>query len=450
MTRVTSRARRLRRRSSSDAKDPRRSRWAPPLRTALVLCALFLLVYGGTNLLTAHRGHVGSWVLPIDRHVPFVPLLIVPYLSIDLFFVPAPFLCDDDRERRRLAGRMGMAVVVAGACFGAMPLRFAFDRPTGHPAFDLFHRLDGPFNQFPSLHIALLVVLGVHYHRHTRGLLRVALQGWFAAIAASTVLTYQHHVVDVAGGLALGWLCLFVFPDHGTGDHLNRRIGACYGTGAIALVAIGGWYRPWGALLLWPAVALGIMAAECFGAGAVAHRKVDGRVSRRTRLLMAPVRAGQWLSWRHYARRSRPWDVVAEGVWLGRVLRPAEATEAVAMGVAAVVDMTGDFHAPPAFRSVEYLNLPVPDLTAPTAAQLATAAAFIADHRAAGRTVYVCCKAGYSRSAAAVAAYLVRAGLATSADEAIAQMARRRPGLIVRPEARRAIAALADPQAAMA
>jgi membrane-associated phospholipid phosphatase/rhodanese-related sulfurtransferase len=425
-------------------QNPRRSRWAPPLVTAAALGLLFLLVYGGTNQLTAHRGHVGSWVLPVDHHVPFVPALLLPYLSIDLFFVAAPFLCRDDRELRRLAGRMSMAVLVAGACFLAVPLRFAFARPPANALFEAFRGLDGPYNQFPSLHIALLVVLTVHYGRHARGVLRGLLYGWFALIAASTVLTYQHHVIDVAGGAALGWLCLFVFPDDRGGRHVNRRIGAACAAGAVALVAVAAVLRPWGAALLWPAVSMGVMAAECFGTGAVAHRKLGGRVAGRTKLLMAPVRAAQWLSWRYYARRSRPWDAVADGVWVGRVLRPAEAASAVVAGASAALDLTPDFDAPPAFRAVPYLNLPVPDLTAPTVAELLAAAAFIAEQRRAGRTVYVCCKAGYSRSATAAAAYLVSAGIAASADDAVAQMARARPGLIVRPEARAAIGACAQ------
>ncbi len=421
----------------------------------MALSLLFMVVYGATNRLAGHRGRLASWVLPVDRRVPFVPWTIVPYLSIDGLFVAAPFLCRDGRERRRLGGQMATAIVVAGACFLALPLRFAFARPPAvgwaGDVFTVFRLMDGPYNQFPSLHVALAVILGVHYGRHARSALRPVVCGWFVLITASTVLTWQHHVVDVAGGLALGWLCLHLFPAEGGGGHVNRRVGAYYAAGAVALVVAATLLRPWGAVLLWPAVAVGVMAAECWGTAVVAHRKAGGQVSRRTRLVMLPVLFGQRLSWHHYARRSRPWDEVAEGLWVGRVLRPAEAAAAVAAGVAAVVDLTPDFDAPPAFRGVDYLNVPVPDLTPPTAAELATAVAYIAGHRRAGRTVYVCCKAGYSRSAATAAAYLVSAGLAPSAEAAVAAMRDRRPGLIVRPEAEAAVGrALDGPQPAIA
>ena len=55
------------------------------------LSLLFLVVYGGCNWITAQRSDVGLLNFEWERHIPFVPLLIVPYLSIDLFFVAAPF-----------------------------------------------------------------------------------------------------------------------------------------------------------------------------------------------------------------------------------------------------------------------------------------------------------------------------------------------------------------------
>ena len=56
-------------------------------------------------------------------------MFILPYMSIDLFFVVAPFLCRTDRELSTLAKRISAAIIVAGICFLLFPLRFAFPRP---------------------------------------------------------------------------------------------------------------------------------------------------------------------------------------------------------------------------------------------------------------------------------------------------------------------------------
>ena len=93
------------------------------------------------------------------------------------------------------------------------PLRFAFERPPADgwlgALFDWFRTLDRPFNLLPSLHIALCTILAEFYRRHTRGFLRRASNVWFVLIGLSAVLTYQHHILDVVGGFALGAYCLY-------------------------------------------------------------------------------------------------------------------------------------------------------------------------------------------------------------------------------------------------
>jgi protein-tyrosine phosphatase len=82
---------------------------------------------------------------------------------------------------------------------------------------------------------------------------------------------------------------------------------------------------------------------------------------------------------------------------------------------------------------VTYRNIPILDLTAPTVDQLAEMASFVERESATG-IVYVHCKIGYSRTAAAVAAYLLRSHLAKTTPEALDLVRRARPSVVVRPE----------------
>src|SRR3954469_4303900 len=84
--------------------------------------------YGGANWLASQRGHVGTWYFAWGLGIPLIPVLIVPYMSIDLFFVAAPFLCRDRRELVTCAKRRSFAVGVAVPFFGLMPLRLAYRR----------------------------------------------------------------------------------------------------------------------------------------------------------------------------------------------------------------------------------------------------------------------------------------------------------------------------------
>jgi protein-tyrosine phosphatase len=122
------------------------------------------------------------------------------------------------------------------------------------------------------------------------------------------------------------------------------------------------------------------------------------------------------------------------------MLNNREASAAVRTGVTAVLDLTAEFSEAKAFRAICYRNMPILDLTAPSQEQLHEMAAFIREQSEKG-IVYVHCKIGYSRSAAAAGAYLLAGGKSRTAEEAVSLLRQARPSIIVRPEA---LAALRD------
>ena len=408
--------------------------------TAFALSLLFIVVYGLTGWVTSLRADVGTWVFEWERRLPFVPSLIVPYMSLDLFFVAAPFLCATRGELGAFRRRMTTAILAAGAMFLLIPLQFAFPRPAAAGwttrFFDLLYGFDRPSNLFPSLHVAILMILSATYHRHSRGMTRWLIHGWFTLIGLSTVLVYQHHVIDVAGGFALGLLCYYLIPERTAPRSLtaHARIGAWYAIGAMILAAAGASLRPWGLLLAWPAASMMIVAAAYLGIHADLTRKQDGRLPFTTRTVLAPWLLGQQASLIYYRGQALPWNVVAPGVWIGRQLSEREAADARSHGATAVLDLTAEFSEAGAFLALPYLNIPILDLTAPTPDQVRAGVDFINAHRHAG-AVYVHCKIGYSRTAAVAASWLIDAGLAATPDEAIARIRTARPSLVVRREA---------------
>ncbi|MFO0809803.1 MAG: phosphatase PAP2/dual specificity phosphatase family protein [Gemmataceae bacterium] len=418
------------------------------LMTSISLSALFLLLYGGTNWFTAQRSNVGTWYFDWELGLPYVPLLIVPYMSIDLFFFAAPFLCRSEREMTTFARRVTFSILVASTLFLLLPLTLVWRRPHIDGGFGDFveasctvpYLMAYPHNLFPSLHITLRTILAIHYARLTTGFVRVLSDVWFSLIGFSTVLTYQHHLIDIAGGFVLAAVAFYLFRESPPNREIvpNPTLGRRYAVlaGFVVTLAVLTWR--WGVFLLPWGVGLGTIAAGYFGLGPGAYRKEDGKLPWSARFVLAPVLLGQWLSLRYYARQCRHWDEVVPGVWIGRVLSSDEAAIAIQGGVTAVLDLTAEFSETQAFRRGRYCNIQILDLTAPTAAQIADAVAFITKEASRG-TVYVHCKIGYSRSAAVVGAYLLTSGHARSAEEAIAHLRAVRPTIVVRPESRRAI-----------
>jgi protein-tyrosine phosphatase len=412
----------------------------------VLLSVLFVIVYGGTNWFTAQRSDVGTWYFSWElTAIPFVPLLIVPYMSIDLLFFAAPFLCCDERELRVLTRRITFSILIAAVFFLLMPLKLAWPgRPPVEGWFGTFIEtsctapflMEYPHNLFPTLHVALCMILAGTYARHTKGTVRILSNIWFTLIALSTVLTWQHHLVDTAGGFILAAFAMHLFHEFDARLPVvpNLRIGSYYGVGALGLLALMPTAWPWGVFLLWPAGALAIVAAAYFGIGPGIFRKSDGRLPLMTTFVFAPVLIGQYLSLLYYRRRCRAWDEVAPGLFIGGTLTEAEAAEVIDRGVIAVLDLTAEFSETARLRATMYRNLPILDLTAPTREQLHEAIAFIREQAGNG-AVYVHCKIGYSRSAAVAGAYLLAQGEVGTAEEAIDRLRQARPSIIIRREA---------------
>lgn len=416
--------------------------------TAALTGFLFIIVYNVCNYLTRLRPDVGICAFSWERFWPVVPWMIVPYWSIDLLFVIAPFLCSTKEELAVHRRRIVFSILVAGLFFLLIPLRFAYPRPHVEgffaPWFNALYSFDLPHNLFPSLHIAFRTILTDIYARKTRGIWRVIVHVWFSLIGISTLLTWQHHLMDVVGGFWLAAMAMHLFPFNDKREPIpakNGTVAVLYAIAAIACSQVARLAWPWTFIFTWPAFSFVMAAFGYMGYGARIYRKVDGRLSFLTRMLMAPLLLAQWLSWKHYRKKSARWDAITPQVWIGSWPTPSDAQDAAKAGVTTIIDLTVEFSAHPTFIGLKYHHYPVLDLTAPTTEQLRAAVQIIEAESQTG-IVYVHCKAGYSRSACAVGAWLLSTGRAKSVEEAEQLLRAARPGIVIRPEIRHAWEAL--------
>jgi membrane-associated phospholipid phosphatase len=403
-------------------------------------------------------------------------------MSIDLFFAASFLLCADRIELRAHARRIALAILVAGLAFLVFPLTAGYPRPevsgwTGW-LFGFLWSFDKPHNLVPSLHVALASLLWPVYARHRRSArcqlairpahthapLRWFVHGWFTLIIASPLLTWQHHLLDVATGAMLGQVCLFAFPERRDRDRsgprgrspnpslicsaaadrstdlrerslerssANLRVALLYAAGSAALgilaIALDSWF--W--LLLWPAASLALIAIAYVRGNSSMFRKSNGRLPISTRVVLGPYLCGAFARLLIYRRRGEPWVEAAPGVYCGRLLTKREALAVRSMGVTGVLDLTAEHAETRTFlevdykntaarplqeiaylntgarplQEIEYLNVPVLDLTEPSREQLDVAVAFIVEHAHRGG-VYIHCALGVSRSVTVAEAYI--------------------------------------------
>jgi hypothetical protein len=175
--------------------------------------AVFVVAYALANHWTAQRADIGQGVFDFERAIPFVPWTIVPYLSVMGFFA-ASFFVGDRAALDRHAARVLVNLALSLVCYALVPLRFQFERPLPDGVFgalfELLGACDLPYNRAPSLHISVLLILWMRLLPFTPARWQGLLHAWFALIGVSVLTTYQHHLIDIPAGLAVGALSMFL------------------------------------------------------------------------------------------------------------------------------------------------------------------------------------------------------------------------------------------------
>ncbi len=407
----------------------------------------FVFVYNGCNYLASLRDDVGNCAFWWERYYPFVPVLIIPYWSIDLLFVVAPFFIPSSFLLRQHVKRITMGIAIAGFFFLNFPLTLIYQRPlvTGFlgKLFGSLENFNNFYNCAPSLHITLRTNLWSIYVTPTRGWRRALIGGWFGLIGLSTLLCWQHYIIDVVSGQLLGLFCLFIFPsvpfhpphrDPGRGINARPDLGHFYAMGSLLLVLllVLGW--PTAFPLMWPALSLALVAAAYYRAGPTFLRKFQGKQLLGSRWLLNPYRWVLAATARHFNQGHPPYGELEPGMYFGRRLSAAEASR---LPVEAVLDLTAEYDEVAPFLQRTYLNLPVLDLTAPSPEQLRQAVDFLQLHP----SCYVHCSLGLGRTVAVGVAYLMlHRGL--DLEAALARMAEVRPRMRLAPATLRVLAEL--------
>jgi membrane-associated phospholipid phosphatase len=214
----------------------------------LVALVPFYLVIAGK----AGAGAVYAPVLPLDRLLPLVPAWALVYGALYGFLILLPILVIQQQEliRRTVWAYLAIwcSAYIVFLLYPTIAPRPEVVPEEGFAAWGLriLYDADPPYNCFPSLHVAHSFVSALASARVHRRLGQVAVVA-AALVALSTLLTKQHYVADLAGGIALAvvaWL-LFLRPYQrqltpAFDRDVAPRLAACVG-GIMSLGLLGFW-----------------------------------------------------------------------------------------------------------------------------------------------------------------------------------------------------------------
>lgn len=410
--------------------------WERSLAWLCFLGPFFFVTYGFANHHTASLGHVDSFVFGWERHIPFWSWTIVPYWSIDAFYGLSLFLFTDKREMDRHAARLIMATVVCVTGFLLFPLRFSFDKPEiTQPVFrwmfDALGAFDLPYNQAPSLHLCLLVLLWAAYKRHIPVKWKPVVHIWALVIGVSVFTTYQHHIIDGITGIPAGLVCCYLIPLvpgrswKASLPQKARRLAVRYGVAGVLLLALalvlGGWWL----LLLWPALCLFVLTGGYLHAGPSIFRKSEGTgpaAGRRctdSRIILVPYELGARLV-RHYFFKAPPAVEIVPGLWLGGFSKKLPVENC------GIIDLTAEYPRSAVSVGKQYVSIPMIDLLPPAVEEIERAVEAYTELKKHG-PVLVHCALGMTRSAAVAACILVAEKHCLSMTDALERIRSLRP-----------------------
>ncbi len=217
--------------------------------------SIFYLLYNLTTLYSVslyklYPSTIHNLATPFDSAIPFIPAMIVPYSWSLILFVVSFFLVRTSTQLSLLSYRLILATIFACLIFYFYPARFSFHRLTPNDwtqfGYQFLQLVDKPFNQLPSLHVSYAILLGVSLwdiagsrKSWVSGAYRLLLTGICTLIALSTVLTYQHHLLDMLGGAVLAILVLML------SNRIRNALVIKYlavGSIGFLLIAIVGFY----------------------------------------------------------------------------------------------------------------------------------------------------------------------------------------------------------------
>lgn len=180
--------------------------------TALILAngLFFVLVFGGCDYLTQHRELRVRIHLDSELAIPFVAPMTLIYMSVYVLFGIGPFILRTREAFRDVIVAHAWAIGIAGVCFLLLPGQLAY-APVSQSQlgawaglYRIADEMNLTYNLVPSLHVALSVVCVSAFAARANGAVRALLWFWAFAIALSTLLTHQHHLLDVVTGWLLG------------------------------------------------------------------------------------------------------------------------------------------------------------------------------------------------------------------------------------------------------
>lgn len=170
----------------------------------------FTAIYGLCNHYASLNPKLYQMYTQWELEIPLVPVMIYPYLSLNLLFLMSAFVLKEITSIKAFCSSLIVGALFAGIFFYFFPGELGFIRTSvpGYDAiFNFMFQIDKPHNLYPSLHVtySTLAVLAMIEQTKSKSF-HSFLIIWLVLIIISVVLVHQHHLFDIVTGFILALL----------------------------------------------------------------------------------------------------------------------------------------------------------------------------------------------------------------------------------------------------
>lgn len=186
------------------------------IKYIILTSIIFVLCYKGAEFYTRSLENVPSYFMDWEKKILFLPIFMLPYMTSGPYFLATFLIIKNEKKLKLNFIRANFMTIVSTTIFVIFPLKFYFEKPEVQNfflayLFKMLHMFDSSFNQCPSLHVSYSLLSALVYYKELNSKSKYFLVFWGILIAISVLFVYQHHFIDLVGGILMFALTCLIF-----------------------------------------------------------------------------------------------------------------------------------------------------------------------------------------------------------------------------------------------
>ncbi|RXJ83416.1 phosphatase PAP2/dual specificity phosphatase family protein [Arcobacter sp. CECT 8985] len=370
---------------------------------------LFFLLYGCSNQLAEITAPHLSLVFEWEKNIPFIDIFIFPYMSSDIIFVISIMLLQTRFQLRVLTTRITFVILFSVFIFILFPLEYSFSKPVEIKFEWLFNILkaDLSYNQMPSLHISLAIILFDSLRRNIKNnFINFLILTWMFLICLSTLFVYQHHFIDIPTGIIVALITMMIFP-HGKKTNITKRfttprslkIGIYYLILATGFIFISFYLSN-----IYSIIFAYISVSMLFMSLIYAFGIVEVFEQKRYYFFLLPYFLGNYLSWIFFKNKLPLYNQLNDYIYFGRMPTKKEYNSLKNKNIDIFINLANDLKFINYYNADKNINFL--DMTIQNPTELEKIYQFIKRNK--NKKVFIHCKFGLSRTIIFILYYLYK------------------------------------------